>query len=204
MTWRSRLRRTVGWLAGLALRCLYVTLRISVSGPRPTDPCLICFWHGQQLCLYGGIPNGDVVAPVSRSKDGDLQVGVLSAFGVDVVRGSSSLGGVSVLRGLIRRIRERYFVLIALDGPRGPLREPKLGAFYLSCKLNIPVVPVAVVCSKSRILEKTWDKMRIPMPFADVRIHFGAPIEPDAYASAESMRLSFIVAMTELSSNNEI
>jgi lysophospholipid acyltransferase (LPLAT)-like uncharacterized protein len=194
----------LGLVVGLAFRCLYCTLRVSITGPRPSHPSLICFWHGQQLCLYGGVPKGNVVAPVSRSKDGDLQVGVLSAFGVDVVRGSSSSGGFNVLRGLIRRIRSDYVVLMALDGPRGPIGEPKVGAFYLAHKLNVPIVPVTVKCEWSYVLQRTWDKMRVPMPFARLRIRFGEAMEPRAFQRPELMRLSFIVAIRELSSDNEM
>ena len=131
---RSFWRRSLGFCAGLVLRTLYLSLRVKVSGSVPPGGALICFWHGEQLCLYGGLPSGKVVAPVSLSKDGELQVGVLRSFGVATVRGSSSSGGLSVLRGLMRSVRDQCRVLFALDGPRGPYREPKLGAFYLSNK----------------------------------------------------------------------
>ncbi len=199
---RRYLRWTLGWLRGLLLRIIYLTLRVSVSGERPNGACLITFWHGEQLCLYGGLPKGDVVAPVSRSKDGDIQVGVLSSFGVESVRGSSSSGGLRVLRGLVRLIRAQYSVLFAVDGPRGPIRVPKLGAFYLSQRLNVPIVPVVSKCNRSYVLRQTWDQMRIPSPFARVIVTFGNPIVPGGYSDPESMRKAFIVAMRALTSDN--
>ena len=41
-----------------------------------------------------GFSSSPCVAPVSKSKDGELQVGVLRSFGIAAVRGSSSSGSL--------------------------------------------------------------------------------------------------------------
>ena len=125
------MRRVIGVVAGLFLRFIYLTIRVRVHGDQPGEPGIIAFWHGNQLCLYGGLPKGLTVAPVSLSKDGQIQSGVLSSFGIRSVRGSSSRGGVRALLGLVRLVRKGAIALIAVDGPRGPIHVPKLGAFFL-------------------------------------------------------------------------
>lgn len=191
-------RRLLGFVLGCAFRLLYLSLRIEVDGESATTQCIIAFWHGEQLCLYGGLPSAPSVAAVSRSKDGELQVGVLRAFGVSAVRGSSSSGSLVVLRQLIRRVRDGFSVLFAVDGPRGPRKSPKLGAFYLSQKLNLPILPVHAVCYPAIRLRRPWDKMVVPLPFSRIRIRFGAPLAPREFSSIEDMRNAFIVAMKEL------
>ena len=146
-------RRLLGFVLGCAFRLLYLSLRIEVDGESATTQCIIAFWHGEQLCLYGGLPSAPSVAAVSRSRDGELQVGVLRAFGVSAVRGSSSSGSLVVLRQLIRRVRDGFSVLFAVDGPRGPRKRPKLGAFYLSQKLNLPILKSLVVYEKDVLKE---------------------------------------------------
>ena len=51
----------------------YRSIRVEVHGGDRNAQCIIAFWHGEQLCLYGGVPSSPCVAPVSKSKDGELQ-----------------------------------------------------------------------------------------------------------------------------------
>ena len=195
-------RRLLGRMGYLFLRCIYATIRVHVHSQPMSGPAIIAFWHGQQLCLYGGLPDGDLVAPVSQSLDGEIQVGVLSGFGVRAVRGSSSRGGVQVLRGLVRALRNGSTALIAVDGPRGPDQVPKKGAFYLAQRLKVPIYPVMSTCSRYVSLDRTWDRMRVPLPFSRIDVRFGAPLNINDELSFESSVDTFIVAIKQLSSNN--
>ena len=201
MRWRRRLLGTLGyWL----LRCIYATIRVRVHSKPLDGPSIYAFWHGQQLCLYGGLPDGDVVAPVSKSLDGELQVGVLSGFGVAPIRGSSSKGGDNALRGMVRALRKGATALIAVDGPRGPHGVPKKGAFYLSQRLDVPIYPVIALCSRYICLERTWDKMRIPLPFSRIDVKFGLPLCLNTDMDLDAALGTFIIAITQLSSDNGI
>ena len=198
MRWRRRLFGRLGyWL----LKCIYATIKIRVHAQPENGPGIFAFWHGDQLCLYGGLPTGNVVAPVSRSLDGELQVGVLSGFGITPIRGSSSKGGANALRGMMRALRAGSTALIAVDGPRGPRRIPKKGAFYLSKRLRVPIYPVIGVCSRSICLERTWDQMRIPLPFSCIDVKFGHPMTLDDDMSFDMAFDTFIVAIKQLSSD---
>lgn len=199
MSW---VRRFVGRLGYLILRLIYLTIRVQVENMPTQESFIIGFWHGQQLCLYGGLPNGSLVAPVSRSKDGELQVGVLGGFGIRAIRGSSSRGGVGALKGLIKALRNGAIALIAVDGPRGPMGVPKKGAFYLSGRLGVPVYPVIGECSRTVCLTRAWDKMRVPLPFSRICVRFGKPIEAGPRGCIDHFSEKFLFAMKELSSNN--
>ena len=97
-------RRFFGFVRAF-FQCLYRSIRVEVHGGDRNAQCIIAFWHGEQLCLYGGVPSSPCVAPVSKSKDGELQVGVLRSFGIAAVRGSSSSGSLGVLRQLVRCVQ---------------------------------------------------------------------------------------------------
>ena len=197
-----RWRRLIGWIGYCLLRLLYSTIRVHVH-KQPIGAGIIAFWHGHQLCLYGGLPEGGLVAPVSHSLDGELQVGVLGGFGIRAIRGSSSRGGATALLGLVKALRAGSFALMAVDGPRGPVEVPKLGAFFLAKKLGVPIYPVTSTCTRFMRLDRTWDKMRIPLPFSRIDVRFGDAIECDDVLSLDDFSDKFIVAIKRLSFDNE-
>ena len=197
------MRKLLGILGGCLVRLLYVTIRVRVHGAIPSEPGVIAFWHGHQLCLYGGVPQGPKVAPVSLSKDGQIQTGVLSVFGIGSVRGSSSRGGTRALLGLARALRKGAIALIAVDGPRGPNGVAKDGAFYVSKRLNLPIWPVVGHCSNAWVISRAWDKMRVPKPFSRVDVRFGPALKPQGSLSHAELKERFMVAIAKLSANNE-
>ena len=201
MPLRRYLRRLIGIAGGLLLRLLYTTLRISIQGARPQPGSLIAFSHGEQLCLYGGVPAGPVVAPVSLSRDGDIQVGVLSCFGITSIRGSSSKNALSLTRALYRSLNTGYCALVAVDGPRGPRGVPKNGVFYLARKAKVPIFPVIAKARRSWVLRNTWDHFQIPKPFSSIQVVFGRPILIDASRSLDSAAEEYVVAISELKAN---
>jgi hypothetical protein len=47
---------------------------------------------------------------------------------------------------------------------------------YLAGKLNVPIVPAATGARRFRILEKTWEKLLVPLPFTRGLVLYGEPI----------------------------
>lgn len=115
---------------------------------------------------------------------------VLNSFGIPTSRGSSTRGGVRALKGLIDLARKGYMPSFAVDGPKGPLHKVKPGVIALSKELGIPIVPVAMVCSRSYCFKKSWNKAVLPLPFARVVIYFGKiqPYEDPLILESEIIR----------------
>ena len=84
----------------------------------------------------------------SRSAFGRLMDFVLRKFGARTVAGSSSRGGMSALKGLIRCCRDGCNASMTVDGPRGPRLEVKPGVIQLARLSGGLIVPVGVACSK--------------------------------------------------------
>lgn len=61
---------------------------------------------------------------------------------------------------------KKYTLGIAIDGPSGPIFEPKAGAIFIAQKTGMPIVPVSSYCSKKWIFKNMWDKLEIPKPFS--------------------------------------
>src|SRR5207249_10707083 len=78
-------------------------------------------WLNARLRRSEGARRVRVLA--SRSRDGQLMADFARRFGLDVVRGSSSRGGLDALRELTRAIHAGEDVAMVPDGPRGPARR---------------------------------------------------------------------------------
>src|SRR5213075_2734928 len=102
------------------------------------------------LCMvaYFGYPckrnnTAGMAALVSASKDGALLSGILEAFGVQPVRGSSSRRGAQALVELTSWAERGYDLAITPDGPRGPRYQVQPGAIALAQLTGRPLVPVS-------------------------------------------------------------
>jgi len=177
---RARILSFIGW-ALLSLWCR--TLRITFVNKAVPDRLkaegkniIFAFWHGRQFLLFHTHRTLGVVIPASESRDGEIQAGILTRFGFEVVRGSSKRKGAQALLGLVDGLRRGKHIALAVDGPRGPLYEVKHGVTYLAGKLDKPIVPVITSAKRFWILDKIWDKYLLPVPFTRAIVMYGEPI----------------------------
>lgn len=140
--------------------------------------CVIVFWHGQQFYPIYHFRNHKIAIMVSLSRDGEIQNRILSSFGYEVVRGSSSRGAVSGLIGMIKKMREGYDLAIALDGPRGPFQTAKEGVNYIAIKEDCFILPIACAFTSFKQFN-AWDRYILPYPYAGGVMLVGRPIMPN-------------------------
>lgn len=154
------------------------SLRFGVKGTLP-ERCIVIFWHGKMFAGWFetarlGSKKGVIkpVALVSPSKDGDILTNVLHRWGYKVERGSSSRSGLEALARAVARVKkgECNRVVITPDGPRGPRHRLKRGAFLAAQELHLPVYFLSVHYKNAHVLEKSWDKFEVPLPFSKVLI----------------------------------
>ena len=146
---------------------------------------IYAFWHGRQFILFHSHRNTGTIIPASESRDGEIQAGILKHFGFDVVRGSSKRKGDRALLGLVDGLRKGKTIALAVDGPRGPIYEVKQGVTYLAGKLRKPIVPVASAARRYWVLERIWDKYRLPKPFSECVVLYGSPITVNGTSKEE-------------------
>jgi lysophospholipid acyltransferase (LPLAT)-like uncharacterized protein len=167
-------RFCLGFCLGLLVRIWVSTLRVRVEAPEGFvvhRACALAFFHGHQMALLGArkLVRGAVVL-VSRSRDGDLQAGVMRALGFRVVRGSSSRGGARALAELVRSLRRGETVALAVDGPRGPRHVAKPGVAAAARAAEVPLLAAASAPHRALTLSRAWDRFEIPLPFTTVAV----------------------------------
>lgn len=140
-------------------------------------PVIFAHWHGDELVIIHLVPIYKIATMTSKSKDGELVDFVLRKLGGATSRGSSTRGGIGALKGLIRLLRSgNHNASMAVDGPKGPLHQVKLGVFELSKLTDALIVPVGAASSSAKVFEKSWNKARLPWPFSKVVVVFTEPL----------------------------
>jgi lysophospholipid acyltransferase (LPLAT)-like uncharacterized protein len=168
-----------GALGGVLLDALLGTTRIEALNTeayevheRAGRPVVFALWHGRLLPPTYRHRHKRIVTLASQSGDGEYITRILHHWGFHVVRGSSSRGGDTALRELIRLVRGGRSVAVTPDGPRGPREKLKPGVLQIAQLTGAPLVPVASAASRAWWFE-SWDRFLIPKPFARVRIMYG-------------------------------
>lgn len=158
-------------------------------------PAIYALWHGQHLLAPVVAPRGRFTALVSRSADAELNALVAAKFGVEVIRGSGGRegvdprkkGGARALIQLKRAISGGSNVAMIADIPHGVPRNAGLGIITLARLSGRPIVPFAIATSKRKVLESSWDKTTINLPFGRLSVTTGEPIYVPADADEAEM-----------------
>ncbi|MCF8053573.1 MAG: lysophospholipid acyltransferase family protein [Desulfobacterales bacterium] len=139
---------------------------------------LICVWHQQFFALIAPFKRYAGLHPalmISKSADGELIAGVARHIGWHTVRGSSSEGGRTALKEMIRHLKKHRLAGHVVDGPKGPMGQVKPGAIQLALMTGAAIVPVYVSADRAWFFN-SWDRFFIPKPFSRVIIRFDSPI----------------------------
>ena len=166
------LRGLLCWLAAQYIRLVIVTGRWEMEGediPAPYwsqgKPFILAFWHSRIL-LMSKIWKSPASIHMLRShhRDGLLIARTVAHLGIDTVAGSSTRGGASAMRAILRVLRAGNCVGITPDGPRGPRMRAAAGVVSIAKLSGCPILPVTMSTSLGRNLA-TWDRFLVPLPF---------------------------------------
>lgn len=146
--------------------------------PSLSDQSLIfAHWHRDELCVLPLVGRLKIATMTSTSKDGQLIDFVIQKFGGATSKGSSTRGAVSALKGLIRLVKKGHNSSMAVDGPKGPIYQVKPGIFELAKLTGATIVPVGIASEPHFVFEKSWNKARLPKPFARISVYFSKPLD---------------------------
>jgi hypothetical protein len=168
----SLLVRVLGWSWRIELRGVREYDRALDAGER----CIFAFWHARMFPLVFTHRGRAIGVLVSQHRDGQWIAGVIERLGFATARGSSTRGGEEGVREMLELAGRRHLLAITPDGPRGPQLKVKPGIVYLASRTGFPVVPVASA-ARSAWVFRSWDRFRIPRPFARVVVAYGAPLK---------------------------
>ena len=210
--------KLIGFALFIIYRALWITWRVRIYEPptmtqamRDQTPMVYAHWHGSIPAILYLLPRYHAAAIISTSKDGDFVDTMARLIGAKTTRGSTTRGGASALKGMLRLAKDGWRPAIAIDGPKGPRHRAKPGVFEISRITNSPIFPLACAVDRKWVFHKAWDKTILPKPFAKIQIVWGEPLpavsrsddgrNPDlaralesAMANAEQQALELIAA----------
>ena len=147
---------------------------------------MLTLWHGRMLLALPVSDHSGVSVLVSPSDDGELSKQVLTSFGYEIIRGSTSFGAPRAMREMVGTLRGGTAVTITPDGPRGPRHSITPGVAWMASETGRAVVPVGLVCNRAWHL-RSWDHFTIPRPRARIAVVYGSPVEVESGASEDAL-----------------
>jgi lysophospholipid acyltransferase (LPLAT)-like uncharacterized protein len=158
---------------------------------------LFAFWHSRLLLMVFAYPGDRGLALQSRHRDSQLLARMMRRFGIGAVWGSTSRGGMTAAREVVRRLKEGHDVAVAPDGPRGPRRRAQPGIVAIARLSGKPIVPLAFSARPSARLT-SWDRSLVPLPFGRGRFVYGEPIVVDRRADRDEQERQRVALEEEL------
>lgn len=182
-------RRVLGRSVALYLKLVWKTQRVILEPADLYDwidgelPLILTFWHGQHF-LTPFVPKshhkGRVM--ISRSYDADINAIAAEALGVGTIRGSGThrknfheKGGVAATRQMIESLEQGINVAMTADVPKIS-RRAGLGVVSIAKHSSRPIYPVAIATSNRIILNRSWDKSSLHLPFGRTAIVAEKPV----------------------------
>jgi lysophospholipid acyltransferase (LPLAT)-like uncharacterized protein len=182
---------TAGAAAAL-IRCWRATLRIAHHDDaemrrreRADERFILAFWHRHLLLMPYAYRGKQISVLVSRSRDGELIARTVAHFGIATARGSSSRGGASGLRELLRQAASGWDLAFTPDGPRGPASVVQPGVILAAAATGFPIQPVAMAANRVHRLA-SWDRFAVPLPLSTVHFVYGEPLRIERRGDIEA------------------
>lgn len=183
-------RAALGWLLSWYLRIiLRLQLGLRLEGQHnlrllaEEKPIILVFWH-EALPMAPVLwkearklgMKRPALALISRHRDGQMVGNILQRLGITMVSGSSSKGGVASMQTLTKSLQKGCNISLTPDGPRGPARQAAAGVAALAGLSGAQILPCGMATTRFFVIKKSWDKMRVPLPFGHMAAVCGAPI----------------------------
>ena len=191
-------------LAHLYIRLLHSTMRIEVRGAevltasrRDPGHYILAFWHSRFVLMPYCYPGPRIVVLSSNHRDAEALVRILRRFGIEQARGSSTSGGATGMRQILRKVEEGCDVGLTPDGPRGPRRRVQPGVVAVARFTGLPIIPVTFSAAPSRKL-RTWDRTLLPKFFSRGLFVYGDPVVVPRDATAEVQEERRVALESEL------
>ncbi|MDN5927860.1 MAG: lysophospholipid acyltransferase family protein [Hyphomicrobiales bacterium] len=181
----------VAWFAVRAFRLVYWTNPLAEGSDDTAQkltqymPAILTQWHGQHLLSTFDRPRHiPVSVMLSRSADAELNALMMERNGFRTVRGSggrdgsasANKGGARALIALKKSLDAGSTVAMIADIPHGTPRQAGMGIITLARISGRPILPVAYATSRRKVLDKTWDKTTVNLPFGHRAVVFGEPV----------------------------
>lgn len=190
------------FLLAFYIRLVFATSRVERHIEPPAMPYMqgekngiFAFWHGRMMMMLAfKPPKRDMYVLSTPHRDGQISSRVVRIFGNHTIYGSSTRGGHSAAREMLRALSAGGNICITPEGPRGPLQVAQKGILAIAKLSGRPVLPVAFSSTRQKIFD-SWDKFVLPLPFGRIAFCVGAPIAISREAEEEQARAAIEQAL---------
>ena len=188
-------RAAACWLTAHYIRLIRRLGRWSFEGTEipeklleANQPFLVAFWHGRLLMMSEAWPyKTRFNMVISPHRDGQLIARTIGHLGFGSILGSSSRGGSTVTRSMLRALKNGECVGLTPDGPQGPRMRASPGIIHVARLAGVPIVPIAFAARPSKLIN-SWDRFMVPLPFGRGVIRWGKPVEVARDADEAAVR----------------
>lgn len=151
---------------------------------------MLGYWHGDSYCmklLLRNISNRkhSIIVIVTADSRGDVIEKIIANYGARAIRLPDGLSIRHHLRDLKEMCKTSGDIFaLALDGPLGPLHEPKKLIFLLASEAEKKMAYIHFKYKNVIRLKHRWDRYVIPLPFSKITAY----VEELGYISKEDLR----------------
>ena len=187
------------WMSTLRMR--WCATHHVQEARRSSGRLIYSFWHEDMLYFAWSHRRRGVRTMISRHSDGQIIARTVELLGFRTARGSSTRGGSSALKGMIRASEGGEDVAITPDGPRGPRRRLQPGIICLAGRSGRVILPAAVRFERCRRVG-SWDRMPLPRLFSRGVILAGESVEVSAADTEDEERVEELREILEARMND--
>jgi len=166
--------------------CLLVvgSARVHFEGASylPTGPAILAGWHTANLLSlslhYYYLYKIPALSFMPSGFIGIAARGELEGFGLRGVELPAEYTGnpTGVLKQMLRALSCNNLVVIAVDGPFGPIYRIRPGALWLARTSGYPLIPMGFA-ARPALHWPRWDRQIIPLPGSHMAAVIGPPIQ---------------------------
>ena len=132
---------------------------------------------------------------LSRSADAEINARMVERLGIETVRGSGGRqtakshekGGARALIQLKRALDVGKSVFMIADISKAEARHSGLGIVTLARISGRPIIAVAYASTRKHVIERTWDKTTLNLPFGKAAVLASEPLYVPVEASDADM-----------------
>ena len=143
----------------------YINLSIPQSFWKNNKPFILAFWHNQLMMIaYTWKSSKKINILASSHSDGRFGAIVGKYFNLNNIPTSVDRSNLAI-RTIYQKLKEKDYVGITPDGPRGPKEIVAEGIVKIARATNTPIIPCGYWSSKNFSL-KSWDSFLVTLPFS--------------------------------------
>ena len=153
----------------------YINLSIPQSFWKNNKPFILAFWHSQLMMIsYTWKSSKKINILASSHSDGRFGAIVGKYFNLYNIPTSIDKSKLTI-RVIYQKLKEKNYVGITPDGPRGPKEIVSEGIIKIARATNTPIIPCGFWSSKNFHL-KSWDSFLVTLPFSKCRFVWQKPL----------------------------